>query len=101
MSAYKVISESEEDGCWIYRFEACPDGVTTTVGRLRLAWADYDLWIPDGTVEPARVADAILRFVLENSAFQPIPDRIDSSHPRRLVSDADQRIIHLIRNCND
>ena len=101
MSTFKVISETEEDGCWIYRFEVASDGEAGEPRRLRLAWADYDLWIPDGTVEPARVADAILRFVLESDAFQPMPHRIDSSHPRRLAPGADDRIIHLIRNCNE
>ena len=93
-----VISESDEAGCWMYRFECTDDEGRSSSGLLRLAWEDYDLWIPDGTVEPGRVAEAVLRFVMEQPPPVPISDRIDSSHPRRMTPGADERIIHLIRN---
>ena len=93
-----VISESDEPGCWMYRFECLDDEGRASSGRFRLAWEDYDLWIPDGTVEPARVAEAVLRFVIEQPGLRPFPERIDSSHPRRMAPGADERIIHLIRN---
>ena len=98
MAAYELISESEEPGCWVYVFDMSNDTGPSSRHHLRLAWADYDLWVRDGAVEPTRVADAILRFVLTHPAFDPLPQKIDSSHPRRRDANADQAISGLIRD---
>jgi hypothetical protein len=98
MTEYTVISESEEVGCWIYEVDlASGDGIPDRL-QLRLAWEDYDLWVRDGSIEPARVANALLRFALDHQAFQPTPARIDSSHPRRFDPSADDEINRLIRD---
>ena len=100
MSAYKVQSESEENGCWIYEVDLRGPSETMNRVRLRLAWEDYDLWVRDGSIEPARVADSLIRYVLKHDAFDPPPSRIDSSHPRRLDEQADEEIGRLIRDQN-
>ena len=98
MAGYELISEREESGCWIYEFDLKEGNEYLSRHQLRLAWADYDLWVRGGSVEPTCVADAILRFVLGNQAFDPLPRKIDSSHPRRLVQGADQMISSLIKD---
>ena len=97
MTEYTVISESEETGCWIYDVALAPAEGSGKRLRLRLAWEDYDLWVRDGSIEPARVANALLKYVLGHPAFQPPPTRIDSSHPRRHDQGADEAINRLIR----
>jgi hypothetical protein len=97
MTEYTVISESEEAGCWIYEVDLESEEGSPDRLRLRLAWEDYDLWVRDGSIEPARVADALLRFALAHQAFQQVPAKIDSSHPRRFDPGADDEINRLIR----
>ena len=98
MTEFTVISESEEIGCWIYEVDLADAKASGGKLRLRLAWEDYDLWVRDGSIEPARVAKALLQYALMQSFFQPPPARIDSSHPRRFDPKADEEINRLIRD---
>lgn len=98
MSAeYQFIAEHEENGCWMYEVDFLHEGKVIARHQLRLSWEDYDLWVPDGSIEPARVADAFLRYIQENEGFQPMPRKVDSSHPRRLDPGADDVIAGMIR----
>ena len=97
-SEYEFISEREEPGCWRYDFRCRRQDGGSSTHQLRLAWEDYDFWVRDGSVEPERVADAIVRFVLGHAAFDPMPSKVDSSHPRRHDAGADQAIFGLIRD---
>ena len=98
MTEYQVISETEGPDCWTYEVDlTAPDG-SVKRHQVRVSWADYDLWVRDGSIEPARVADAILRFADGHQAFTPFPRRLDSSHPRRVDPGADDAINRLIRN---
>lgn len=95
---YRITSEVEADGFWLYEIDCLQSGEVITTSRLRLAWADYDMWVPDGTVEPACVADALFRYLHQHPEFEQLPDVVDSSHPRRLDKGADDAIAGLIRN---
>ncbi|MHC4246960.1 MAG: hypothetical protein ACYSUU_09185 [Planctomycetota bacterium] len=65
--------------------------------RMRLGWADYGVWSPDGGVSPARVAEAVVAFALDRPEFDPLPDPFDAAMARRRVHDADDRIGRMIR----
>ena len=65
--------------------------------RMRLGWADYGVWSPDGGVTPVRVAEAVIAFALDRPEFDPLPDPFDAAMARRRVPDADARIGRLIR----
>jgi hypothetical protein len=64
---------------------------------MRLGWADYGVWSPDGGVSPVRVAEAVVAFALGRSEFDPLPDPFDAAMARRRVHDADDRIGRMIR----
>lgn len=96
MNGCRVTSETEENGCWLYEVELeLEDGPLRV--RARLAWEDYDLWVRDGSVEPARVAEAMVRWLSAPGRLEALPNRLDSSHPRRIESTADEQIVRLIR----
>ena len=95
---FKIIGEEERDGCWMFQITVL-DGNGTKMDQdhtLRLAWEDYDLWVRDGTVEPSVVAQAIVRHLESAPNPRPLPERIDSSYPRRLDPEADRQIMALI-----
>lgn len=94
---FELIDETED-----------PTGTTWTVQRIdpegrlqrsevRLSWADYDVWTPDGTLPPSRVAEAVVAFVLARPEFDPLPDRLDAARARRVVPGADRMIADLLR----
>lgn len=83
----EILAEREEPGCWSFELRA--DGRRH---RLRLAWADYDLFSPSGDRPPAAVAEAVFRFLRGRGELAPLPERLDASWPRRLVDGADRLI---------
>ena len=95
---FKIIQEEEQAGCWIFQIAAEPQGdaPAARLRQLRLSWEDYDLWVRDGTVEPAAVAMAILKYLESTLEFTELPERIDSSFPRRHDQEADGVIAGLI-----
>jgi len=85
-----------------------PEACTWTVQRidsegmihrhnLKLSWADYDFFVPGGSVPPAVVAEAVMTFMLQHDALHPLGTSLDASTPRRRVPNADQIIESLIR----
>ena len=95
---YQFIAEHEGSGFWMYEVDLLDGGDVVSRHELRLSWEDYDLWVPDGTIEPSRVADAFLRYLRQHEGFQPMPCKVDSSQPRRIEPDADTVIAGMIRN---
>ena len=95
---FKIIQEQEEDGCWMFEVGVEPQGEASPVRLrlLRLSWEDYDLWVRDGTVEPAAVGLAILKYLETCGEVADLPERIDSSYPRRRAPQADDAIAALI-----
>ena len=95
---FKIIQEEEQNGCWLFPVRLEDEGGRKPASEhtLRLSWEDYDLWVRDGTIEPEVVALAILRYLAPHLGEARLPERIDSSHPRRVDPEADQQIARLI-----
>ena len=94
---FKITREEEQNGCWM--FDVLIETREATMARLqqlRLSWEDYDLWVRDGTVEPSAVGLAILRYLETLGELSDLPERIDSSYPRRRCAQADEAIPRLI-----
>ncbi|MEE2973378.1 MAG: hypothetical protein VX672_09645 [Planctomycetota bacterium] len=94
---FELIDETED-----------PTGTSWTIQRIdpegrlrrsvvRLAWAAYDVWTPDGTLPPSRVAEAVVAFALGRPEFDPLPDPLDAARARRVIPDADRMIGDLLR----
>ncbi len=89
---FELLEETEHaDGCtWQLQVVLEDGGLSRHV--VRLAWADYDLFAPDGTTPPSKVAEAVVSFMLDHDAFDPLPASIDAAIPRRRVAKADALI---------
>lgn len=72
------------------------DGAAGRALEIRLHWADYNLWSPDGADAPERVALAVARFV--RARMDPLPESLDAALLRRRFPDADATIAELVRS---
>ena len=96
---FKITREEEATGCWMFEIAVESHSGSETPVRLRqlrLAWEDYDLWVRDGSVEPAAVGLAILKYLETLGDVADLPVRVDSSFPRRRCARADEVIPGLI-----
>jgi hypothetical protein len=93
----ELLAERELTGMWEYDAQLCASDGTLRRIVLRLSWADYNLWSPDGTVPPGTVAEAVLHFIAQHEAAFAGMERIDASAARRRVPGADTTIDALIR----
>lgn len=96
MAHVEILSEQETPGGWSFRAQIMGTDSVLRHHRITLSWADYNLWSPDGTDEPARVAEAVLAFLLSRVGPGEIRDRFDAAVLRRRFSDADDLIPTLI-----
>ena len=94
---FELIDENEDStGCtWTIQALDSEGGLQRT--RIRLGWADYGIWSPDGGITPERVAEAVVSFALQRAEFSPLPQMLDAAMARRRVPDADVEIGRLIR----
>jgi hypothetical protein len=93
----EIISEQETAGGWDCVVQILDDrdgGLTSH--HVRLAWADYNLWSPDGSDAPNAVVEAVITFFLERMDVREVPAKFDASMLRRKFPDADARIPTLI-----
>jgi hypothetical protein len=90
-AAWTLVNEREREHGWEYdaRFMA-PAGECRTV--LRLSWADYQHWSPDGSVPPSRVAEAVLGVVAAWPDLFAGLERIDAATVRRRLPDGHRLI---------
>lgn len=65
-------------------------------GEVRLAWPDYDVWCPDGSIPPVRIAEAVVTFAFDRPEFDPLPQVLDAAMARRRVEGADALIDRLV-----
>lgn len=94
---FKINREVEQNGCWMFDVTVeSQEPTQVRLHQLRLSWEDYDLWVRDGTVEPSAVGLAILRYLETLGDLSDLPDRIDSSFPRKRCAQADEAIPGLI-----
>ena len=96
MAQIEILSECELPAAWRFDAQVLDDAGALRKHVLTLSWADYNLWSQDGSDEPARVADAVLNFLLMRGGADVIPAKLDASRARRLHADADRVIPTLI-----
>ena len=84
-------AEREADQAWIWHASIdAPEG--STLHELRLSWADYNVFCPDGTRTPAEVGRAVLSFFAAHRAQFPLRERLDAAMARMRFADADRQI---------
>ncbi len=96
MAQIEIIEEQEIASGWQFQAQILNERGQLLRLQLTLAWADYNLWSPAGADEPARVAEAVIRFLLSRSDESEIRTSFDASLARRLHCDADTVIPSLI-----
>jgi len=92
----EIISEREQAGGWAFDAQVLDDSGGLHRLALTLSWADYNLWSPDGSAEPQRVAAAVLWFLLSKQSPDELREKFDAALARKQFPDADDRIPQLI-----
>jgi hypothetical protein len=96
MPQVEIISEQELGNAWRFAVQILGDGGDLHRRTMTLAWADYNLWSNDGADAPAKVAEAVLVFLLGKLLPDQLPEKFDASIARRRFADADEDIPRLI-----
>ena len=93
--AIRLGAERDADQAWIWHasIEAAEG---TTLHELRLSWADYNVFCPDGTRKPADVGRAVLRFFAQHREAFPLRERLDAAMARMRFPNADRAIIAML-----
>ncbi|MDP7029320.1 MAG: hypothetical protein QF733_03775 [Phycisphaerales bacterium] len=85
-----TIQESEEPRGWCFHCGLAGGGEAT----IRLDWADYDHWCPGGGSPPERVAEVVIRIMMEHGVT--VPERFDAARVRHVVRNADELVTALL-----
>ncbi len=94
---FELIDEIEDPTGCTWTIQALDSEGSLQRTRVRLGWADYGVWSPDGGISPERVAEAVVAFALGHPEFSPLPRVLDAAMARRRIPDADAEIGRLIR----
>ena len=94
---FELIDEREDATGTHWVVQAIDEDGGLRKTTVRLAWADYDFWCPDGGMTPARIAEAVVAFAMGRPEFDPLPDMFDAASARRRVDGADRMIAELLR----
>jgi hypothetical protein len=92
----RVLGERDTATGWAFQVSVTGEDGDDRDVAVRLSWADYDLWSRDGSDPPARVAEAVVRFLLERQGPAGLRPAFDAAICRRQFPDADVRIPGLI-----
>jgi hypothetical protein len=88
----ELLSERAAPNGWEYDAQiAFEDGSLKRLA-LRLSWFDYQHWVPDGSVAPARVAEAVLRVLAAQAHRFAAMESIDASTVRRRIERGDEEV---------
>ena len=82
MAEILIERETEIDRGWSFDVVARGPGGVETRYRVRLSWADYNLW-SGGRVAPERVARAAMRFMTERAGAGTLGEEFDLAALRR------------------
>jgi len=93
----EILSERDAGSGWVFEAQILEASGDLRTVRVSLAWSDYNLWSPDGGDAPARVAEAVLAFLISKLPPAEIHTRLDASMTRRLFDDADNAIPTFIQ----
>jgi hypothetical protein len=84
-------AEREAEQAWIWHASIdAPEG--STLHELRLSWADYNVFCPDGSRTPADVGRAVLAYFAAHRADFPLRERLDAAMARMRFPHADREI---------
>ncbi len=98
MAPLQIITERENANGWSYQVQtAAGNAPEPRRFTMQLSWADYNHWSSAGSDPPQRVAEAVLRFLLDRLEPHDLPEQFDASLARRRFDDADQLIPRSIR----
>ncbi|MEY3021850.1 MAG: hypothetical protein RIS86_1048 [Planctomycetota bacterium] len=93
--AVRLGAEREADQSWIWHASIdAPEG--STLHELRLSWADYNVFCPDGARTPAEVGRAVLAFFARHRAEFPLRERLDAAMARMRFPFADRDIAEIL-----
>ena len=88
-------AEREAEQSWIWHASIdSEDG--STLHELRLSWADYNIFSPDGTRTPAEVGRAVLLFFARHRRDFPLRERLDAAMARMRFPFADRDISEIL-----
>ncbi len=88
-------AERESDQAWIWHVSIdAPEG--STLHELRLSWADYNVFSPDGTRSPAEVGRAVLQFFARHRSEFLLRERLDAAMARMRFPFADREIVESL-----
>jgi hypothetical protein len=88
-------AEREGEQSWIWH--ASIDAIEgSTLHELRLSWADYNIFSPDGTRTPAEVGRAVLTFFARHRSDFPLRERLDAAMARMRFPTADAEIAAML-----
>lgn len=91
MSVIRVGSERESTAGWRFEVHVRADegmGSESSRHEVSLSWADYEHW-SHGAHAPARVVDAVMRFLLDRVGYDDIAARFDAARVRRRFPEVD------------
>ena len=86
---------TEREAFHAWRFEMSLPGEAARTVTLVLSWVDYEYW-SHGAASPSRVAEAVVRGVLEAEPSRELPETFDASTARRWVRDLDRRVREML-----
>ncbi len=92
----EILDEHDASDGWSFDAQVlAPSGDLSRV-RVRLSWADYNLWSPTGADTPASVVRAVIEFLGSRLSLGDLGASFDASIARRRFGDADESIPKLI-----
>lgn len=97
MAQVEILSEQESPGGWEFSAQILDAEGALRSCRVTLSWADYNLWSPDGSDAPQRVAEAVVHFLADQVGADAVPGSFDASIVRRRFPNADASIARLMR----
>jgi len=87
-----VLEEQEEAGGWRFRVLV---GVDERPCDVRLAWVDYEHWA-HGQHAPARVVEALVRYLIDRDGEREVRGRFDAASVRRTHPTVDDELPALL-----
>jgi hypothetical protein len=96
MAQVEIVSEDEGAAGWTFGAQVLDEAGGLRRHDVSLSWADYNHWSGSGQDEPARVATAVIHFLLARLPAGELRPAFDASIARRLFPEADRIIPTLI-----
>lgn len=91
----RVLQEVEGPRGWTFTVRVPGNAGGVREASVHLAFVDYELW-SHGTSSPARVAEVVVRVLMEAMPEREIPTRLDASSPRRWVAGFDGKVREML-----